>query len=97
MLSEDFSLKFLGFEPTEEMKKRIDAILRETHLKSPSHSFLKATFTMTGGLIEGVMEVTSAAGRFVARAADNNVRDVGAKLLDGIKTELNAWKSRRGF
>lgn len=95
MLSEDFSLKFSGFEPTEEMKKWIDALLRETHLKSPSQSFLKATFTMTGGLFEAVIDITSTAGRFVATAVDRDIRGAGGKMFDGIRSELERWKSRR--
>ncbi len=95
MLNEDFSLKFSGFEPTEEVKKWIDALLRETHLKSPSQSFLKATFTFTNGLFEGVIDVTSSAGRFVAKAVDADVRHLPSKLFDGIRNELDRWKSRR--
>lgn len=95
MLSEDFSLKYSGFEPTEELKKWIDTLLRETHLKSPSQSFLKATFTFTEGLFEGVIDITSSAGRFVAKAADTDLRDAGSKLFDGIRNELDRWKSRR--
>jgi hypothetical protein len=95
MLNEDFSLKFKGFEPTEELKKFVDTLLRETHLKSPSQSFLKATFTLTNGLFEGVIDITSTAGRFVAKAADTDVRDVGAKMFEGIRSELDRWKSRR--
>lgn len=97
MLAEDFCLKFKGFEPTEEIKKKIDALLRETHLKSPSQSFLKATFTFTEGLFEGVIDITSSAGRFVARAADTDIRDVGSKVFGGIRGELDRWKSRRSL
>lgn len=95
MLSEDFSLKFSGFEPTEEVKKWIDAVLRETHLKSPSQSFLKATFTFANGLFEGVIDVTSSAGRFVAKAADADMHHLPAQLFDKIRAELDSWKSHR--
>jgi hypothetical protein len=97
MLAEDFRLKFKGFEPTEEIKKGIDALLREIHLKSPSQSFLKATFTFTEGLFEGVIDITSSAGRFVSRAADTDIRDVGSKVFSGIRGELDRWKSRRSL
>lgn len=97
MLAEDFSLKFKGFEPTEEIKKAIDALLRETHLKSPSQSFLKATFTLTNGLFEGVIDITSSAGRFVSKAVDTDIRDVGSKVFGGIRNELDRWKSRRSL
>jgi hypothetical protein len=97
MLSEDFSLKFSGFEPTEELKKWIDTLLRDTHLKSPSQSFLKATFTLTGGLFEGVIDITSTAGRFVAKACDKDLRNAGSKMFDGIRGELDRWKSRRAL
>lgn len=97
MLNEDFSLKFKGFEPTEELKRLVDTLLRETHLKSPSQSFVKATITLTNGLFEGVIDITSTAGRFVAKAVDTDVRDVGAKMFEGIRNELDRWKSRRSI
>lgn len=95
MLSEDFSLKFSGFEPTEEIKKMAHKILGEIYQKSPSQSFLKATFTMTGDIFEGVIDVTSTAGHFVAKAVDKDILGVGAKVLDGIRGELDRWKRKR--
>lgn len=97
MLNEDFSLEFLGFEPTEELKKMIDALLRDTYLKSPSQSFLKATFKLTGDLFEGVIDITSSAGHFIAKAADADITRTGSKLFNKIRVELDKWKSDRQF
>ena len=53
MLSEDVKLKFRGFEPTHDVRSMIDILLQELHLKSPSRSFMKATFTLANGVFEG--------------------------------------------
>jgi hypothetical protein len=95
MLNEDFSLEFLGFTPTEELRKMIDILLGETYLQSPSQSFLKATFTLTGGLFEGVIDITSSAGHFIAKATDSNLAEAGTKLFNKIAAELDEWKSGR--
>lgn len=95
MLSENFKVQFSGFEPSEEFRKWVDKLLRETHLKSPSQSFLKATFKKTGGLIEGMIDVSSTVGRFAAKAVDRDFLPLGKKLSDGIVKELDRWKSMR--
>lgn len=95
MLAEDCNVKFSGFEPSKEARSALEIILGEIYRKSPSQSFLKATFTMTGGLIEGVINVTHAAGEFVVEATDNKLKKVGDKLFDGLATQLEKWRALR--
>lgn len=95
MLSEDVKIKFAGFEPAEEARRGLYYILNQLHLKSPSQSFLEATFTMTNGIVEGVIAVTSSAENFVAKASDSKVSEVGAKLFEKLGTQLEKWKSLR--
>ena len=95
MLSEDVKIRFAGFEPAEDVRKGVYYLLNQLHLKSPSQSFLEATFTLTNGIFEGVIAVTSSAENFVAKASDSKMTEVGTKLFDKLGTQLEKWKSLR--
>lgn len=97
MLSEDVKIKFKGFEPTHEARKALYFVLNQLHLKSPSQSFLDATFTLTNGIFEGVIKVSSVAEEFVVKASDTKITDVGNKLFDKLGQKLETWKSLRIF
>jgi hypothetical protein len=95
MLSEDVIIDFSGFEPSQDMRSRLYFVLNQLHLKSPSKSLMHVTFTLTNGIIEGVVKITSVAENFVAKAADRHVVDVGHKLFDKALAQLDKWKSLR--
>jgi|SRR6185312_453353 len=95
MLAEDVKLKFRGFEPTHDMRSMIDILLNELHLKSPSKSFLHATFTLTNGLFEGAIKVTSSAENFVMKATDATINGLRHQLFDGLGAQLLEWKRTR--
>lgn len=95
MLAEDVKILFSGFEPSADVRSRLDFLLSQLHLKAPSQSFLNVTFTLTNGLFEGVIKVTSTAGDFVGRATDQTVCTLGLKLCDGLLAQLDKWKARR--
>ena len=95
MLAEDVKVKFLGFEPTHEVRSRLDILLNQLHMKSPSRSFLSATFTLTNGIFEGVIKISSTAGNFVAKATDAHFTNLGHELMDKVVSQLDKWKSLR--
>lgn len=95
MLAEDVKIRFSGFEPSQDMRSRLYFLLNQLHLKSPSQSFLSVTFTLTNGLFEGVVKITSSAESFVARAADVHFSQAGQKLVDKALAQLDKWKSLR--
>ncbi len=95
MLSEDVKIRYAGFEPTHDVKSALDILLSELHLKSPHQSFLNVTFTLTNGLIEGVINITSKAENFVAKATDVHIGEVGHKLAVKLGEQLDKWKSLR--
>jgi hypothetical protein len=95
MLSEDVKVLFSGFEPTSDMKSSLYFVLNRMHLKSPSQSFLSATFTLTNGLFEGVIKVTSSAEDFVVKATDVNLPHLGQKLMEKLGDSLEKWKAIR--
>lgn len=95
MLSEDVKIRFSGFEPSQELRKSVYYVLNQLHLKSPSRSLMTATFTLTNGVIEGVIKITSTAENFVANATDVHLNEVGHKLFEKIGSQLEKWKSLR--
>lgn len=95
MLSEDVKIDFSGFEPTQDVRKALYFILNKLHLKAPSQSFLSVTFTLTHGIYEGVIKVTSSAENFVAKATDVHITALGSKLSEKLVGQLDKWKSLR--
>lgn len=95
MLSEDVKVMFSGFEPTADMRSSLYFVLNRLHLKSPSQSLLQATFTLTNGLFEGVIKVTSTAENFVVKATDVQFVELSEKLLSKLGDKLEKWKTLR--
>lgn len=95
MLSEDVKILFSGFEPTADMRSRLYFVLNRLHLKSPNQSLLQATFTLTNGLFEGVIKVTSSAENFVVNATDVHFSELSEKLFDKLGEKLEKWKALR--
>ncbi|HMN67513.1 MAG TPA: hypothetical protein PKC28_03145 [Bdellovibrionales bacterium] len=95
MLSEDVKIRFRGFEPSHDVRSALDIILNQLHLKAPSQSFLSATFTLTNGIFEGVIKISSTAENFMAKASDVHLTDVGHKLMEKIGIDFDNWKANR--
>ncbi len=95
MLAEDFKVKFKGFEPTKDMLSMLDSLLNDLHLKSPSRSFLSATFTLTNGIFEGAIKITSTAENFVVNAKDATIGGLRHQLVDKLGRQLKEWKKLR--
>ena len=77
------------------MRSKLDILLNQMHLKSPSQSFMSATFTLTNGIFEGVIKVSSGVGDFVARATDHHPVELARTLGEGLVGQLDRWKSLR--
>lgn len=95
MLSEDFSLQFEGFSPSEDAIEKIKIALSDLYSKSPHRSFLKATFKCTGQVFEGVIDITSAAGKFMVEVKDKDLDAMSKNAFDKITWELDSWKAKR--
>jgi hypothetical protein len=95
MLSEDLKLKFRGFEPTQDVRSMIYILLNELHLKAPSQSFFSATFTLTNGIFEGAIKISSSAENFAVKAADATINGLRHQLFDKVGTQLKEWKKTR--
>lgn len=95
MLAEDVKIDFDGFEPSHDVRSKLYFVLNQLHLKSPSQSLMQVTVTLTNGIYQGVVKITSSAENFVTKAADVTVNDLGGKLLEKTLTQLDKWKSLR--
>jgi hypothetical protein len=95
VLAENVKIQFSGFEPTEDNRASLYYLLNRLHLISPSQSFLTASFTLTNGIFEGAVQITSTAGDFVAASSDSQIAILGSKLFDKIGLQLTKWKSMR--
>lgn len=95
MLAEDVKIRFLGFEPSYDVRSTLSILLDQLHLKSPSKSFLSVKFTMTDGIFEGVVKITSSAESFVAKATDVHITELGKKLVNKTLAQLDGWKALR--
>lgn len=95
MLAEDVKIDFSGFEPSHDVRSRLYFLLNQLHLKSPSKSLMQVTVTLTNGIFEGVVKITSSAESFVAKAADVHMLEMGNKLFDSAIAKLDKWKSLR--
>jgi len=95
MLAEDIRLKFKGFEPTHDVRSAIDILLNELHLKAPSQSFFKVTFTLTNGIFEGAIKITSVAENFVVKVTDATINGVRSQLFEKVGAQLKDWKKVR--
>jgi hypothetical protein len=95
MLAEDLKLKFRGFEPTHDVRSMIYIMLNELHLKSPSQSFLSASFSFVGGVFEGAIKVTSTAESFVVKATDATLNGLRHQLFNNLGGQLKEWKKTR--
>lgn len=95
MLAEDVKIKFRGFEPSHDVRSMIHILLSEVLLKSPSQSFLSATFTLTNGIFEGAIKITSSAENFAVKAADATIGGLRHQLFDKVGGQLREWKKKR--
>ncbi|MBX3020680.1 MAG: hypothetical protein KF799_03315 [Bdellovibrionales bacterium] len=95
MLSEDVKIDYSGFEPSHDVRSRLYYVLNQLHLKSPSKSLMEVTVTLTNGIFEGVVKITSSAESFVAKATDKTVNEMAPKLFEKAIAQLDKWKSLR--
>lgn len=95
MLSEEVKIQYEGFEPTHDMRSSLYIILNKLHLKAPSQSFLSASFTLTNGIFEGAIKITSAAENFMAKATDVQLSELCDKLAGKVDQQIVKWKALR--
>jgi len=95
MVTDEVKVLFSGFEPTQDVRSSLYYVINKLNLKTPSQSILSATFTLTNGLFEGVIKVTSTAENIVVKATDVQLVELSQKLIDKVGEKLEKWRSLR--
>ena len=88
-------VQFKGFHPSDYTKNYLEHILSHIQEESPYGSALRATFSRENNVIRGMVRVTSSAGRFFAIAEGSRLHEVGQKLNQQMRRQLEKWKSLR--
>jgi hypothetical protein len=92
---DDFSIKFQGFHPSDFTRSYLHERLSELQDEAPYGSTVHAIFTRKKEQLKGIVSIHSSAGRFFAMASGSKVKDVGKKLVEQIRKQLDKWKSLR--
>lgn len=95
MLTEEFSLDFVGFQPSEAIISRIRIAMSDVYSLSPHGSFMKATFTKTGEAFEGIVNVANSVAKFAVEATHPDLEKLSSLAFDKIKAEIDSWKTTR--
>ncbi len=95
MTTEEVKVSYTGFEPTSEIRSSLYYIINKLNLKTPSQSIMAATFTLTNGLFEGVIKISSTAENIVVKATDVQLVELSNKLFDKVGEKLEKWRSLR--
>lgn len=86
---------FSGFEPSNDVRSNLYYLINKLNLKTPSQSIMSATFTLTNGLFEGVIKITSTAENIVVKATDVQLPELSHKLIEKVGEKLEKWRSLR--
>lgn len=92
---EKVQIQFKDFPHSSGLNTYLRGVIQGLQHESPSDSVLKVTFTKTGKVFKGIVNIYSRAGRFFVRAEDLNINSMSHKLLDRARRQLNKWKAQR--
>lgn len=93
----DIEVKYVGFNPSDDVNSEIQTLTDELYMRAPSDSCLKAIFTIQNGAVKGLVQITSAGGRFEAVAEDIDAHLLAKKLVHRMKRKLEEWRDHRVF
>ncbi len=92
---DDFNIKFQGFHPSDFTRSYLKERMSEMLDEAPYGSTLQAVFTRKNEWLKGIVTIHSSAGRFFAVSSGTKVKEVGRKLVEQIRKQLDKWKSLR--
>lgn len=88
-------LKFIDFEPSENLVGQAVAKISRVFGESPSDASAKGFLRKTREGFEGRLQIHSAVGTFVADVIGDDPLGVLDSLSFKIRSQLQAWKSTR--
>ena len=87
--------EFIDFEPAHDLATMAKEKLNRIFGESPSDSTTRALLRKTRDGFEGVMQVKSAVGTFVADVIGEDPKEVVDSLSNKIRSQLQSWKRKR--
>ncbi len=99
MLTNNISINYRGFHPSQNTQEIVGELLQELLVEGPSFSKLKAHFVKEGefahAVYKGIIEIHSNAGSFFAKAESSQIADLSHKLLKRSRKHFAKWKEKR--
>lgn len=93
----DFRLRFLGFDPSMDQRRKAKSVLFELYMDAPSESCVNAAIQPFGEKFEGWVTIQSPERTFSTYATGHTAEDVAHGLYEQGSMELKAWKKQRHF
>lgn len=88
-------IQFKGFHPSDYTVSYLQSVIAHMQEESPYGAALRATFKRQNDRIVGMVKITSAAGRFFAKAQGTRLHEVGHRLNQQMRRHLDKWKTLR--
>lgn len=96
ILSKSFEkFEYIDFEPPQTLVGRAKDRLNLIFGESPSDSSMRALMKKSRDGFEGMMQIRSAVGTFVADVIGEDPHEVVDSLASKIRSQLRSWKAQR--
>ncbi len=92
---ETVQIHYKNFPHSAALQTYLKGIVHGLQHESPSDSVLKVSFSKTGRVFKGMVNIYSRAGRFFARAEDLTINAMSHKLFERVRRQLDKWKAQR--
>lgn len=89
---EDIRMTFEQFEPSDEVRKGFDQLVKVIYAESPSGCFVIATLKKSGDLFSGHVKVSFTGGVFEAYAEDKEFKVVRVQLGEQVRFKIQDWR-----
>lgn len=90
-------IQYIGFEPSEKVKRYTQELADRLLWQSPSDSSLKIEFVKTKGLFKVHCRVSSSVGLFIADGTSEFSLSALKLLERSMYRQLSHWKVKRNF
>jgi len=92
---DDITIQFEGFSPPEFVHSYFTDLLEQIREEAPTWANIRASVHRVGEEFRGVIKITSHAGEFFSTASSRKLNELGRKLTQRIRRQLDRWKSTR--
>lgn len=95
MAFEDIQMEFVGFDPTEEVQRGFDQLLKVIYAESPSGCFIQASLSHSPDGYQGEILVSFQGGEFRASGVNADFKVLRVQLGEQIRFKLQDWRRSR--